>query len=118
MSTKDVGEYLAKALLADSVDPNARDVRLFGPRHYSALDVKEAIETVTGKKGELSVVPPDGLAEYWAKSLPASHVPDFVVFIRSMLPGGVIAQDYEDGTDSVRLKTDLLDELRRLAKQE
>ncbi|KAF6820081.1 NmrA family protein [Colletotrichum plurivorum] len=118
VSTKDVGEYLAKTLLADSIAPDARDVRLFGPRHYSALDVKEAIETVTGKKGEVSVVPEKELAEYWGKSIPAAHVPDFVVFIKSLLPGGVIAQDYADGTDSVRMGTELVDELREIARRE
>ncbi|KAF6832716.1 NmrA family protein [Colletotrichum musicola] len=118
VSTKDVGQYLAKALLADSIAPDARDVRLFGPRHYSALDVKEAIEAVTGKKGELRVVPEGKFAEYWGKSIPAAHVPDFVVFIKSMLPGGVIAQDYGEGPDAVRMKTELVDELREIATRE
>ncbi|KAF6811554.1 NmrA family protein [Colletotrichum sojae] len=118
VSVKDVGEYLARALLADSIDPDARDVKLFGPRHYSPLDVKEAIEAATGKKAELRVVPVDGLAEYWAKSYPAVHVPDFVTFIRALLPGGVIAQDYADGPDSVWTRTELVDDLREMARRE
>lgn len=66
----------------------------------------------------MRVVPEEELAEYWAKSIPAAHVPDFVVFIRSMLPGGVIARDYGEGADSVRMRTELVDELREIARRE
>ncbi|KAF9873073.1 cytochrome P450 [Colletotrichum karsti] len=102
LSTKDIGEYCAKTLLADRIDPSKRDVRLFGPRHYSPLDVKEALEQVTGKKGELVVIPKDGLAGYWSEQIPEAYVPEFVQFITAVLPGGVIAQDYGDGEGVVR----------------
>ncbi|KAJ0382216.1 hypothetical protein COL922a_013017 [Colletotrichum nupharicola] len=64
LSTKDIGQYCAETLLADAIDPSKRDIRLFGPQHYSPLDVKEALELVTGRKGEMILVPEAGLAEY------------------------------------------------------
>lgn len=87
-------------------------MRLFGPRHYSALDVKGALEEATGKKAELVVVPREGLAEYWGKRLPEAYVGEFVQFFHAQLPGGVISQDYGDGEDAVWGRTELVDEVR------
>lgn len=117
LSTKDIGQYCAETLLADAIDPSKRDVRLFGPQHYSPLDVKEALEVVTGRKGEMILVPEAGLAEYWGKQIPEVYLPEFVKFIKAQLPGGVMAQDYEDGEDSVRCHTSLEEELREMLAQ-
>ncbi|KAF0320223.1 nmrA family protein [Colletotrichum asianum] len=117
LSTKDIGQYCAETLLADAIDPSKRDIRLFGPQHYSPLDVKEALEVVTGRKGEMILVPEAGLAEYWGKQIPEVYLPEFVEFIKAQLPGGVMAQDYEDGKDTVRCHTGLEEELRQMFEQ-
>ncbi|KAI8307681.1 hypothetical protein K4K61_003257 [Colletotrichum sp. SAR11_59] len=117
LSTKDIGQFCAETLLADAIDPSKRDIRLFGPRHYSPLDVKEALEVVTGRKGEMILVPEAGLAEYWGKQIPEVYLPEFVEFIKAQLPGGVMAQDYEDGKDTVRCHTGLEEQLRQMFEQ-
>lgn len=117
LSTKDIGQYCAETLLADAIDPSKRDIRLFGPQHYSPLDVKEALEVVTGRKGEMILVPEAGIAEYCGKQIPEVYLPEFVKFIKAQLPGGVIAQDYEDGGDSVRCHTSIEEELREILVQ-
>ncbi|KAJ0274039.1 hypothetical protein COL940_009537 [Colletotrichum noveboracense] len=117
LCTKDIGQYCAETLLADAIDPSKRDISLFGPQHYSPLDVKEALEVVTGRKGEMILVPAAGLAEYWGKQIPEVHLPEFVKFIKAQLPGGVMAQDYEDGKDTVRCHTSLQEELREMLAQ-
>ncbi|KAI8272514.1 hypothetical protein K4K56_002338 [Colletotrichum sp. SAR 10_98] len=117
LSTKDIGQYCAETLLADAIDPRQRDIRLFGPQHYSPLDVKEALEAVTGRKGDMILVPEAGLAQYWGKQIPEVYLPEFVKFIKAQLPGGVMAQDYEDGKDTVRCHTSLQEELREMLAQ-
>ncbi|KAF4874118.1 hypothetical protein CGCSCA1_v006806 [Colletotrichum siamense] len=117
LSTKDIGQYCAETLHADAIDPRQRDIRLFGPQHYSPLDVKDALEAVTGRKGDMILVPEAGLAQYWGKQIPEVYLPEFVKFIKAQLPGGVMAQDYEDGKDTVRCHTSLQEELREMLAQ-
>lgn len=117
VSVKDVGKYCAKTLLDETVKPSPHYVKIFGPRLYSSLDIKDAIETVTGKKGELIIIPKEGLAEYWAKLVPAKHVQEFVDYSTCQLADGIAAPDYVYGDDTVRCEIELVDDLRGMASQ-
>ncbi|TDZ24014.1 hypothetical protein Cob_v003335 [Colletotrichum orbiculare MAFF 240422] len=112
ISTKDIANFSANTLLAESLSPAKREVKLFGPRHYSPLDVKKAIETVTGKPGELKVIPRAQLAEWWAKIVPEAYVPEYVEFMLAQLPGGIMVEDYDETGDFIRFETELVDDLR------
>lgn len=116
VSINDIAAYCTKALLAvEPLKESPTAVDLFGPQYYSALDVKSALETVTGKRGELRVVGEDGLRKYWAERLPEIYVDEFVEFLSAQLPGGVLTREYEDkGGSTVRGKTELVDELREM----
>lgn len=117
MSIKDVAAYCAKALLDHSRRPSPQYVRIFGPRLHSSLDVKKALEEVTGKEGTLITIPPEGLAEFFAKELPAPYVQDFVELITAQLPGGISEGEYEYRDDTVRGEVELLDGLRGIASE-
>lgn len=115
---KDVGDYLAQALLDTTSRPGISSVTLFGPRHYSSLDVKEALEQVTGNKGELITIEKDKLATYFANHVPPAYAEEFAGMVLATLPGGTMAGDFEDGENTFRGKTELVDGLRELyAKQ-
>lgn len=111
VSVKDVGEYCAKILL-NQIKPGLGPVEVFGPRLYSPLDVKKAIETISGKKGELITVEKDALPEWWAKVVPESYVQEFVDFTTCQLAGGIAAGDYGYTDTTVRCETELIDGLR------
>lgn len=110
-----MGEYCAEALLDASPRPTPQYVKLFGPRFYSSLDVKKAIEEVTGREGTMVTIPPEGLAEYFAKELPAEYVQEFVEFMKAQLSGGIIERDYGYGEDTILGKVELVDGLRDIA---
>lgn len=115
MSIKDVAAYCVKALLDKAPRPYPHYVRIFGPRLYSSLDVKSALEEVTGKEGRLVTIPPEGLGEYLAKELPEMYVPDFVEFMMAQLPGGIAEREYDYREDTVRGEVELVDGLKGIA---
>ena len=117
MSIKDVAAYCAKALLDKTPRPSPHYVRIFGPRLYSSLDVKTALEEVVGKGGKLVTIPPEGLAGYFEKELPEMYVPDFVEFMTAQLPGGIAESEYEYREDTYRGEVELLDGLRGIATE-
>ncbi|KAM0276295.1 hypothetical protein ACHAQH_006884 [Verticillium albo-atrum] len=90
VSIVDVGRVCAQKLLqAGQALPSSPYVfELFGPRHYSALDVGRALEKATGKSVEVVPVKPEGLGEHSGKHLPASHVQSYVNMITATLEGG------------------------------
>ncbi|KAI1498825.1 hypothetical protein F5X99DRAFT_307595 [Biscogniauxia marginata] len=112
LSVKDVGEYCANALLDESTWPALHSVDLAGPRHYSPLDVKNAIEQVTGKEGELVTIEKDQLAGYFALHVPKVYVQEFVDMVISWLPGGIMVGDFVNGEHTVTGKTELVDAFR------
>ncbi|KAL1855369.1 hypothetical protein Daus18300_011087 [Diaporthe australafricana] len=114
VSIKDIGECCAKTLLREPTGQGLLDVKLLGPRLYSSLDIKDAIESVTGKKGRLVTIPRGGLADYWAKLIPEAYVQEFVDFTTAQLSGGTIAQDHVYLEDTIRCKRDLVDDLREM----
>ncbi|SPO06418.1 uncharacterized protein DNG_09108 [Cephalotrichum gorgonifer] len=118
VSILDVAEYCAKALLDESANkPSLKSAKIFGPRLYSTLDIQDAMEEVTGKKGELVIIPPEGLAEYFDKGMPEKYVSDFVELITAQLPGAILEREYGYGEDTVRGKVELVDGLRGIAAQ-
>lgn len=118
MSVKDVGALCAKALLEKSSQPGSRVVNLFGPRHYSTLDLKEAIEEVTGKQGKLITIEKDGLQDLFAKEgIPQQYVQEYVDMILSMLAGGTMDGDLAYLEDTAVGGLELVDVLRDMASR-
>ena len=87
---------------------------LFGPRNYSAEDVKAAVEEVTGKKIEIAAIPKDQLAAFYAQSVPEDHVAGLVEMTTAALPDGIMAGDFAGNEFTVRAEEDLVSTLRRL----
>ncbi|KAI1488077.1 hypothetical protein F5X96DRAFT_680750 [Biscogniauxia mediterranea] len=114
VSVRDVGEYCAEALLDKSTRPAFHCIDVFGPRLYSSLDVKRSIEEVTGKDGTLVTIEKDKLVEYFAHHVPEVYAQEFADMVTAMLPGGIMAGDFEPGENSVRGKLELGDVLRHM----
>jgi hypothetical protein len=87
---------------------------LFGPRDYSALDVKQAVEEVMGKEVEVVLIEKGNLAEFFAQQAPPHSVPDLVEMVTAALPGGIMAGDFKDTENTVRGKIELAEALRNL----
>lgn len=117
MSIRDIGRACADALLAAPKDVSPYYFDLYGPRHYSALDVKAAVEELTGKKVELVAIEKDNLAEFFAKQIPSAHLKDFVEMTTSALPGGIMAGDFGSNKRTVHGKVELVEALRPLYTQ-
>lgn len=93
------------------------EFRLFGPRSVTPLELKAAIESVTGKPGEMTIVPPEKLDDFWGKLLPPKYAPEFVEFTISQLEGGELAPEYEVDEKTIRLPRELVDDLKEMAGQ-
>ncbi|KAH6854694.1 hypothetical protein B0I37DRAFT_37670 [Chaetomium sp. MPI-CAGE-AT-0009] len=115
VSLKDIAKACANALLVGSGKPSPYVFKLFGPRHYSALDIKEGLEQATGREVELKAVERDQLAGFFGQQIPQAHVQEFVGMVTACLPGGIIEGDYEYDESTVRGDTELVDTLRELA---
>lgn len=116
VSTKDVGESCARALLCETSEPGTQYLDLFGPQHYSSLDVKAAVEEITGKEVQLVAIEKDDLAGFFAQQVPEAYVQDFVDMTASALPGGVMAGDFEYTDKTVKGKFELVGALREVYK--
>ncbi|KAF5025012.1 hypothetical protein F66182_2963 [Fusarium sp. NRRL 66182] len=114
VSLKDIAECCANSLLAESTRPSPHYFKLFGPRSYSSIDLKEAVEEVIGKQVELKLVERDQLPEYWSKIVPEAYVQGFVGMTAAGLPGGVIEKDWVYDEKTVQGKQELVDSLRSL----
>jgi hypothetical protein len=89
--------------------------KLFGPRHGSALDIKEAVEQALGRKVELKAVERDDLGNFFGQQIPAAHVQEFADMVTAVLPGGIIEGDFGYDESTVRGEVELVDTLRELA---
>ncbi|KAH7010088.1 hypothetical protein EDB80DRAFT_839261 [Ilyonectria destructans] len=118
VSLIDVGEVCADALIDEEKKTSPHFFDLYGPQHYNAMDVKLAIEEVTGKKLEIAAVPKDQLAGFYAEQIPAAHVQAFVEMTTAALPGGIMAGDFGDHEHTVKGKVELVDALRKLYSAE
>jgi hypothetical protein len=116
VSVRDVGAFCAQALLASDSQPGVRTTTLF-TRRYSSLDVKKAIEEVTGKEGKLVVVEKDQLEAAFAKEVPEFYAKEFAEMIISLLPGGIMTENMGDLEDSARGQLELVDVLREIASK-
>ncbi|KAM7210767.1 hypothetical protein V8F06_013845 [Rhypophila decipiens] len=121
VSVKDIASTCAQEILkpfSSSGTASPRYIKIFGPRHYSAQDLHQAISTVLDRKDiKLNPVPPEHLAEYFGQVFPEQYVQEFVDMTTAVLPGGVMADDfgYDDEDENhvvVRGETGLVDAIR------
>ncbi|KAM7189320.1 NAD(P)H azoreductase [Rhypophila sp. PSN 637] len=120
VSVKDIASTCAKEILKPFHEKESLPgyIKIFGPRHYSAHDLHEAISTVLDRKDiKLNPVPPENLAEYFGQVFPPQYVQEFIDMTTAVLPGGVMARDfgYDDEDDNnvvVRGETELLGGIR------
>ncbi|KAM0426488.1 hypothetical protein ACHAPT_008179 [Fusarium lateritium] len=117
VSIKDVGRSCADALLAEPKDVSPYYFDLYGPRHYNALDVKEAVEEITGKKVEIVPVEKDNLADFFAQKVPSAHIQEFVEMTTSALPGGAMSGDFGSNERTVHGQVELVEALRSVYTQ-
>jgi hypothetical protein len=113
VSLKDVAEFCAGSLLGefDATKPSPHYFKLFGPRHYNSLDLKSAVEKVTGNEGRLELVQRDQLASFFAQQIPDAYVQEFVDMVTASLPGGIISDDYDYDESTIRGRVELVDAL-------
>lgn len=114
VSVLDIANYSAKALLNDSIEPGSRSVKIFGPRLYSALEVKNVIEEITGKEGSLVPIERNDLSKWFATQVGKIYADEYVAMVTSMLPGGLITDEYSYDEDTIRGTTEMIDALRHL----
>lgn len=93
---------------------NPHFFNLYGPRHYSSLDVKSALEEITGKAVEAIVIPPDQLSSFFAKQAPPSVTQELVDMTTAALPGGIMVGTFEEEEGVVRGPTELVETLRKI----
>ncbi|KAK2671138.1 hypothetical protein RAB80_013560 [Fusarium oxysporum f. sp. vasinfectum] len=89
----------------------------FGPRAYGSLDLKEAVEEITGKKYELKLVEKDQLLDYWKQIVPEFYAEEFKEMTTCGLADGIIAKNFVYDENTVRGKVELVDALRSLYKK-
>ncbi|KAI5868198.1 hypothetical protein GGS23DRAFT_17217 [Durotheca rogersii] len=115
---QDIGETCAETLLAESTKPSPYYFKLFGPRHYGSLDLRSAVEEITGKEVQLKIVERGELPSFFAKLLPPTYVQELVDMTTAVLPGGTMAGDFEYDEGTVRGRVELVDSLRKLYTKE
>ncbi|RYP75192.1 hypothetical protein DL771_002517 [Monosporascus sp. 5C6A] len=121
VSLTDIGNACAQKLLETGQQPPARPYVFYmtGPRNYSSLDVKAAVEEVTGKKIDLVTVAKDDLIAFFSNQVPAPMAAELAEMTVATLPGGLIAKgfhDYDDDGNTYKGRVELVDALRRLYK--
>lgn len=115
ISVKDVGAWAAQTLLDPSPKPAFWETKLYGPRSVTPNELKAAFEEVLGKKGEMTLVPPEKLREFWAALLPEKYVDEFVDFTTAQLEGGVLLPEYPVDEGTIVMKRELIEDLRDMA---
>ncbi|CAG9953529.1 unnamed protein product [Clonostachys rosea f. rosea IK726] len=116
ISIEDIGTVCAQKLLevGQPLPSNPHFFNLYGPRNYSSLDVKSALEEITGKVVEAIIVPKDQLASFFAERAPASVIQELVDMTTAALPGGIMVGTFEDEEGDVRGPTELVETLRKI----
>ncbi|CAG9982002.1 unnamed protein product [Clonostachys byssicola] len=116
ISIEDIGTVCAQKLLevGQPLPSNPHFFNLYGPRHYSSLDVKSALEEITGKVVEAIVIPPDQLSSFFAEHAPPSVTQELVDMTTAALPGGIMVGTFEDEEGTVKGPTELVETLRRI----
>lgn len=72
---------------------------------------------MTGKPGEMTIVAPEKLNDFWGKVLPEKYVQEFVDFTIAQLEGGELVPEYEVDDKTIRLDRELVDDLREMTGQ-
>lgn len=104
----------ARILLDEEKKESPYFFDLFGPREYSSLDVKQAVEEVTGKSLDLISIERDNLGDFFAQQAPPYAIPYLVEMVIAALPGGVMVNDFKDTENIVRGKVYIKEALRKL----
>jgi hypothetical protein len=89
---------------------------LYGPRNYSTLDVKSAIEQITVRPIEAVIITKGQLAEFYSQTVHPNMIDDVVEMTEAALPGGIMAGDFEGDENTVRGDVELVDALRKIYK--
>ena len=112
----DIGAFCAsKALATDTIPSNQPQiVEIHGPRAYTPLDVRKALEEVTKKQVELRLVEKDELTSFFGGIFPPHVAPLMAEMTCSMLPESGILNDPENTTPSHRGNDTLTDVFRRM----
>ncbi|KAF5694224.1 hypothetical protein FDENT_1529 [Fusarium denticulatum] len=117
VSLKDVGEVCAKNLLTKLESPSPQVFKVFGPRTYSSIDLRDMFEEITANKVELGLAQGEDLKAFFGQILPEHCIADFMEMIESSLPGGLIAREYEADENTVTGKFDMLEVFRELGNK-
>ncbi|RYP44098.1 hypothetical protein DL768_009402 [Monosporascus sp. mg162] len=121
VSLTDIGNVCAQKLLETGQQLPARPYVFYitGPRNYSSLDVKAAVEEVTGKKIDVVIVAKDDLVAYFSKQVPAPLAAELAEMTVATSPGGLIAKDfndYDNDGNTYKGRVELVDAFQRLYK--
>ncbi|KAI8229109.1 hypothetical protein K4K53_005659 [Colletotrichum sp. SAR 10_77] len=119
VSLIDIRETCARILLdlANPLPQRTHTFELYGPRHYSTEDVRDAVEEITGKKVGIVAIEVDQLAGFYAQEgIPAGLVSEMVEFTTAGLPGGIMEGKFGGDEDTVWGKVELVDALRHVNK--
>ncbi|KAI8267555.1 hypothetical protein K4K58_007728 [Colletotrichum sp. SAR11_239] len=117
VSIIDIREVCARILLdlAAPLPRRTHAFELYGPRHYSTEDVRDAVEEITGKKVGIVAIEVDQLAGFYGQEgIPAGLVPEMVEFTTAALPGGIMDGKFGGDEDTVWGKVKLIDALRKM----
>ncbi|KAF5983702.1 isoflavone reductase P3 [Fusarium coicis] len=117
VSLKDVGEVCMKNLLTEPESPSPQVIKVFGPRAYSSIDLRDMFEEITTNKVELGLAQGEDLKAFFGQILPEHCIADFMEMIESSLPGGLIAREYEADENTVTGKVDMLEVFRELGNK-
>ncbi|KAF4500328.1 hypothetical protein FAGAP_3478 [Fusarium agapanthi] len=117
VSLKDVGEVCANNLLSKLKSPSPQVLKIFGPRAYSSIDLRDIFEEITGNKVELRLAQGEDLKAFFRQILPEYCIADFMEMIESSLPGGLIAKEYGADVHTVTGRVDMLEVLGELGEK-
>lgn len=71
---------------------------------------------MTGKPGEMTLILPEQLEDFWGKMLPEKYVQEYVEFTVAQLEGGELAPEYGIEENTIRMERELVDDLREMAR--
>nr|RBR01570.1 hypothetical protein FVER53263_07234 [Fusarium verticillioides] len=117
VSLKDVGEVCAQILLTKLESLSPQVIKVFGPRAYSSIDLRDMFEEITANKVELGLAQGEDLKAFFGHILPEYCIADFMEMIESSLAGGLIAREYEADENTVTGKVDMLEVFRELGNK-
>lgn len=120
ISVADVGKKCTEKLLetGQRLPHVPYNLTLHGPRSYSAMDVKEAVETLMGQEVALDTIDPSQLSDFFRQKVAPQYASELAEMIIAMLPGGVLAEDMAVTQGVVRGTTSLREGLKKYVSGE